>query len=398
MARYFLLTLSALLLTLGPKVTQQDVVGRALDLASIGHFEESLKQQGIDALTVGAFIGSANRWLEAGSGEKNARYLTAATFALEEVWQSTKASTLNSADGWTVGVDWSGAVNADRRDWSNTKLTDETAQFPIVAWACDLMSRRVGANRADADWWLASIGILENARAWRALVGMRDDSRAAKPVGTSTAREIIQGHLNHARLKLAAHPRVALAEALAQSMIEFGSFEPSSRGRPSVLRTERPYPTEAVLQTAITRFDSLRNLDEGTAGEAEIWIGYVELRQKRWERALARFEHAKRAVAEDVFLSAVINYLSGWVNEQLGQTDASIPAYARANSDFPRVRNLSTLLAAQLYLRGDRGPAYLILREGLVAPEPQIDLITQFERGDARRVRTHLDRIRGENR
>jgi hypothetical protein len=58
------------------------------------------------------------------------------------------------------------------------------------------------------------------------------------------------------------------------------------------------------------------------------------------------------------------------------------------------MRNLSTLLAAQLFVIGDRAEAYSVLEAGFKAEQPNFDLLTIFDRGDAHLVAADLVLLR----
>ena len=104
-------------------------------------------------------------------------------------------------------------------------------------------------------------------------------------------------------------------------------------------------------------------------------------------------ERARPELSER-FLAAVADYFSGWALEQMGRRDDAIAAYRRALSASPHSRNVSTLLAAQLFLANERTEAYAVLDAAFkVEPEP-IDLVVQFERGDGRFVSEYVARLR----
>jgi hypothetical protein len=58
------------------------------------------------------------------------------------------------------------------------------------------------------------------------------------------------------------------------------------------------------------------------------------------------------------------------------------------------MRNVITLLAAQLYAANQRTEAYQLLESLYSNPSHPRDLIVQFERGDARLVPEYIARLR----
>jgi len=117
------------------------------------------------------------------------------------------------------------------------------------------------------------------------------------------------------------------------------------------------------------------------------------MRRKQWPHAIEHLERA-RAPGADSFTVAVASYLEGWIHERMGHRAEAIAAYERANALAPRMRNLSVLLAVQLFLSNDRAAAYKILETGLNVDSPPFDLLTMFERADARLMPEYIRRMR----
>jgi tetratricopeptide (TPR) repeat protein len=183
-----------------------------------------------------------------------------------------------------------------------------------------------------------------------------------------------------------------MIEVVARVADELGTLRESNLDRPDILRDER-------LGTAVTRripqgirqFDALRD-EPALQGEAEVRIGYLELRRRRWADALVRFERA-RGLTTEPFLLAVTGYLAGWTLEQLERPDEAIAAYERAHAISPDMRDLSTRYAALLFTSGRRTDAHDVLA-AMHATDAPFELLTMFERGDARLVSEYLARLR----
>lgn len=122
-------------------------------------------------------------------------------------------------------------------------------------------------------------------------------------------------------------------------------------------------------------------------------LGYVALQRRRWSDALAHLDHARSLLTEP-FLIAVAEYFRGWLFEQMARPADAIVAYRRALELAPRTRNVATLLAAQLFLANERVEAYRILDDAFKAEPEPIDLVVQFERGQARLLPEYIARLR----
>jgi len=267
--------------------------------------------------------------------------------------------------------------------------------LPVVAWACARLDALqavspAALSPAERQWWLASIGMLQNAGTWRALEGGSPASDADRKAGLSAVgREIVTGHLAHARARLGDDPRVRLADAIAQTA-QFVR-RASGVGRVDVLRDEARSDHRQIA-AAQKRFHALAG-EPGLAGEIAVREGYLAVLLRKRSGALAHLDRARK-LTDDPFLIATADYLSGWIHEREGRPAEAIAAYRRAHASAPRVRNLSTRLAAQLFLTNERAEAYQILDAGLTTVPPVIDLITLLNRGDARQVPGYIDAMR----
>ncbi len=231
--------------------------------------------------------------------------------------------------------------------------------------------------------------MLQNAAAWRALEGGPAETEAQKARALTPAdRELVTGHLAHARTRLGDDPQLRLAEVLATARFP---GRPTGPGRLDVLRDERRSD-----QRQISAFQQrLRRLADlpGVAAEVAVREGYLDVLLLKYDSAMTHFERA-RNLTRDPFLLATMDYLSGWGHERSDRAAEAIAAYRRAHAFSPRVRNLSVRLAGLLYLRNEREEAYRILDAGLTTAPPVIDLVTLLNRGDARRVPSTLAAMR----
>jgi tetratricopeptide (TPR) repeat protein len=354
-----------------------DDIQRALDRYSAGDHDAAIA--GIDrAITAGALRAAAEQWIRTGEASTLARrQRVAAAFTLEAVWVATRSAEVIWDLEWTStwATPWDAHVSSPR------------SLLPIVSWGCKLISDAPAPHSADAVWLLASVGALQDVRAAGALLAYRGSPGPQPTWDPHVRRELTSGHLVHARAHTPAEPRWKLAELLAQVReLEMAPFHQ----RPGVLRN--PVWRPQALPRIQERLEELA-ADAALAREVRLRVAYIEIRRGRWREALAAIER-ERPLLTEPFLIAVAEYLRGWASEQLGQRVEAIAAYRRSLAIAPGMRNVITLLAAQLYAANDRTEAYAILENMHAAPSHPRDLIVQFERGDARLVPEYFARLR----
>jgi tetratricopeptide (TPR) repeat protein len=342
-------------------------IGDALDQYNRGEFSAAVKSVNTSALTAGMLTSDAERWIAAGDAMSHAhRQMIAAAFAIDLVWAATR-TTFNA--------------NADNRDrlkilvnyvWQNTLVWNELAECTVTVWARRAMPTSGPVASAEHAWWLASTGMLEDTHAWHELIG---------------------GQLGPARARVPGEPRWRLAEVLAHAGEDLGSLRETSSDRQDLLRDEALASQITHRIPHVEQDLAALEADTSLAGEAELHIGYLELRLRQWDSALAHFDRARQLTTEP-FLIETADYLSGWVYERMGRPADAVVAYRRVHAMSPRMRNVSTLLAAQLFLTNERAEAYTILNTALTAEPAPFDLLTMFERGGARFVPGYIASMR----
>lgn len=366
----------------------QSRVADVLDRYDRGEYDAGIASLNLDTLTVGALRTESERWIAAADTAGRARRrLTAAAFAVDAL----RIATTNADNAPSVEGDW----HLGLRPWDALSVRSVGARLPVVAWACGLVSGLDTTDPAERWWWLASVGILEDARAWDALVG-GSKLVSNPPLDPAMSRILQEGHLAHARRRFPDEPRWDLAEIVARSRRAVG---PSNRPldlmglrRADVLRDERHERSEAIAGVR-REFERLAREHPPLAGEAELHAGYLELVARRWRDALTHLERA-RPLVDEPFLLATLDYFRGWAHERLDEAAEAVASYERAHALAPNVRNLSILLAAQLYLANDRTRAFEVLDSALTASSAPDDLRAMFERGDARLVPDYVARMR----
>jgi len=314
-------------------------------------------------LTIDRFTSGLEYWIDsADMASARHRRRVGVAFALDAVWGATR-QLHNTSD----------FVRDLKGDPVRETLTSPASQGLVATWVARQLGSTDTADSLDRTLWLLTIGIAEDGCAWEALL------HAVLPI---------------ARKRLTDEPRLMLAEALAWSNHNLGPLRKEQPPGLGILRVERlPSSATRRIPEAIRAFEPLLRVSS-VAGEAELRLGYLELRRGRWPEALSRFGAAVEKTGDPVLVAAA-HYFSGWVLEQQRRPDDALAAYQKSYAITPLMFNLATRLSALLFLRNERAEAYLILDRAVKArPAPQ-DLLLTLERGDARFVPEWLASIRG---
>jgi tetratricopeptide (TPR) repeat protein len=377
--------------------TPGSVVGDALDLYSRGEHAAAISRSDVRHLLLGAVIAGADGWIAAGDpSARLRREQVASAFGLDLIWATTRNSRNAVADGSDPVY---GLMTPLQYPWQKLGLSDPKSEFWVVAWGCRLMPLSGPPSVAERSWWLASVGLLEDSYAWHELIGTGEAQISSTTLNgqsdSGIMRERFQGHLAHARRRFPDEPRLRLAQVVAQTAIDLYPRYNWLQDRPDVLRDDGDHLHHFLpkrVPESVRAFEALKT-DPSLAGEAELHIGYLELRRRQWAAAIQHFDNAGELVATPL-LQAQASYLAGWTHERLGHTAESIAGYRRALALAPGMRNVSTLLAAELFLTNQRAEAYTILKAGLTAEPAPFDLLTMFERGDASLVPMYIVKMR----
>ena len=363
-----------------------------LDRYAAGEFAKAIQEVDGSQWTARDFIASAQTWIDAADpATHRRREVVAAAFTLEVVWTSTRKMIggRETELAFASEPDMTTFMPSSR---ASQRLTSGSVVLSVTAWGCQLMSRPGPVAASERWWWLASVAVLEDSHLWRALIGGNKDDRSAE------RRELASGHLAHARERIPDEPRWRLAEVVAQEAIDMTRGAAEGPG-PAPLTRAHVLPDEPLPVLARSKISELEGefaalaQQPSLAGEAEVHLGYLAMRARRWDAALAHFDQARASTSEP-FLLATTSYLSGWIQEQLGHPSDALADYRRANALAPSQRNLSTRFAAQLFLAGERVEAYRILDDVLKAPNPPEDLYGMLKRGDERLVPEYLTHLR----
>jgi tetratricopeptide (TPR) repeat protein len=272
----------------------------AVALYADHRFDAAVHSLDGSALTVAQFTGALDEWIATGdSPSRVQRRLVAAAFALDAVWAATRTpwnARRDNADPWQ---------RVTPNEPARVQLHQFTSQPLVARWAFEQLPAPGTAASLVRTLWLTAVGVAQDGHAWHQL-----------------DREILPLALQ----RMPEEPRVRLAEAIARTNRELGPLREDASRRNDVLRIERLPPAIARrIPDAIAQFERLLG-DPAIGGEAELRIGYLELRRSRWPEALARFDGAAARLSEPM-LRAATHYLAGWVYEQLDRPEDAIAEY-----------------------------------------------------------------------
>jgi tetratricopeptide (TPR) repeat protein len=328
--------------------------------------------------SIEALTSSADRWIASGDpANRTRRQIIAASLALELAWRgAVEFSRLRAPFESNATYPNTSSVNQPKpaEIARSFPITDRRAQVLVIAWARDTLPRSGSVEPAERFWWLASVGVSEEAKAWLHL----------------------DEHLARARARVPDEPRWRLADLARRSRIDAHPAGSLDLVRPDGLDL---LGDKTLYRQAAGRIPQLQSefeklgLELSLAGEIELNLGYLDLLRAQWASALSHLDRS-RTLTDEPFLHAVADYLGGWANERLRRPAEALAAYRRANALVPHVRNLSFLLAGQLFLANERAEGYAVLDAAIHTDPAPPDLLTAFESGDARLVPSYLARLR----
>lgn len=352
-------------------------VASPFDLYAAGKHEAALllvdPKQSIDA-----FQSMAKEWISIGPDVQNRGFLVAA-ITLEIVWLAALETSRLLAP-WEIELtepDPSNRANSDPSWFDRTHSIADTsrplqsnrhAAARLIAWARGHLPTTGTPTPAERAWWMAAVGVLEESRAWL----------------------VLESHLGAARLRLPEEPRIQLSNLIRQVRIL------ATASGPDLRHTRRPDSIDRLTDRRLSA-GSLRRLKDlklqlttfrsvpSMAAEASLHSAYIDLVANEWKGAIIDSQAALVATDEPL-LRAVGEYFSGWAWQKLGQPAEAVSSYQRAFEAAPANRNVGVLLAQQLVLAGRSAQATEALDAIFRATVQPTDLVTQFERSDARLV------------
>jgi tetratricopeptide (TPR) repeat protein len=300
-------------------------------------------------------------------------------------------------------------------------------RLSFLSWACAIVRDHPTGSDAERLWYLTSVAVLQEFSSL-GLLPARSGDPSLRLVRQSTDRaELMTGHLAHARAAIPQEGRFRLAEVLARAAQTSVTAFSASRNwmDANELPVKHPPTNRDQLKDLADRLATLPAIErdltalsnhEALRAEVELNLGYLSVRQQRWDDALA---HLDRVVpfTHEAFLIAIDHYLRGWVLQRMDRRADAIAEYRLALDASPGARSISTMLADQLAQDGRQAEAYAVLDAALKASAaqadlhprrlagsgrggavfltaPSIDPWSQFQRGDARLVPTYFAQLR----
>lgn len=378
----------------GPQTAEPMRVARALDLYAEGAHQAAIEGRAFGRLDVAAAIAELDAWVgpldpKTATPDQRAEHARRRQFAARYAVDATA----HRGEGvrWWLGMplaDGQQPMGAGqivirgslgpRRPWPPV-FDDQGFNGPIVAWACEQLSKTGPVEPWEPWWWLTSIALLQEAGEWGMLRGnVAVTYGGASPPGWERAvrQQVSKGHLVEARARLGDHPRLRLAEAVTRAAaltdasrrhtVGAGASGPMVLGRYDVLR----HLEDAARALNSGPFASLERdfeallAEPGFEGEVSLRIAQLRLLRRDWSVALRWIDRAAGATDDRLHL-ATADYFRGWIFERTNRPAEALAAYRAAHARYDRSPNLNTLLAAQLMQAGERTRAAEVLERSM---------------------------------
>ena len=290
-----------------------------------------------------------------------------------------------------LAQDWinaGGSAAVDRRRLTAATMVLEytaarpTLSPPLIEWACEQLAK-YPAPALEQIWLRASIALVEGRQAWTILTG-------------ETA-----SHLAHARDRFPNNAHFKLAEAVAA---EATASDPSVRApsgdrgmvidlisaemldRPS----DRTSRQAARLQQASSTLEQLLT-EESIAAEAQLRLGYIQLRLGHRDVALQHFQRV--AGTGDPSVKYLARLFAGWTEASEGRVDEAAAEYRAALEVVPRARSASTLLTLLLVMNHRLADAEAIAAALMSTPEPADDPWRGYKLGSYHAYQALIDQL-----
>ena len=300
-------------------------------------------------------------------------------------------------------------------------------RLSFVRWACEIVRDHPAGSDAERLWYLTSIAVMQELSPVGLLPARRNDMTLRIARLPADRQEIAAGHLTHAIAAFPHEGRFRLTDVLTRGALT--SVIPLSASRNRMDANELPVKTPPTDRDQVQRLAELlaslpvieRDLEalaseDSIRAEVELNLGYLLVRQQRWDDALAHLDRVAPST-NDAFLICISHYLRGWVFQRTGRRDDAIGEYRLALDASPGARSISTMLADQLAQAGRQAEAYSVLDAGLkrsaaaVDSRPQLlsrggragampfvsqqlDAWDLFQHGDTRLIPTYITQLR----
>lgn len=386
----------AALIAIAASPRQEPTTAAALDRYSRGEHLAAI--QAIDGrdfgVTFDRLTSEADAWTKAGDASDGPRRrMVAAAFALDTMWSQARWASL--PDGNAPGF----AGRSPRRS---------DAALVVIAWGCQL-SKPSPASPAERWWYRATVAMLEAHGDWDVLEGHGGPKADSLLLSAGVGREYTGGHLSHAKTRFPDEPRWRLEPLFkAEQAADTWLRQPrTNAGGVGALRHDELSArqiADAVSRSFVALDRKLTDLDrELTAlaadpdpslrAEAVLHRAYWRIWYRDWATALEDLGRLSDP-ALDPYQRYMAAYFTGWAYQRLDRRADAIAAYRRAAAILPDGGSLSTLLAAQLFLDGQRAEAHVLLDSVFSTSPTALDPWLLFKQGDARLIDNAILRMR----
>ena len=304
------------------------------------------------------------------------------------------------------------------------------ARLRFFSWACDVVRDHPAGNDVERLWYLTSIAVMQEAGPLGFLPAARDDMSLRVARERADHDEVAAGHLAHAIAAFPNETRFRLADAWARAALTSVTTYSASHNwmQANEIPVKNPPADREQAKRLAERLATLPSIerdlqaltgDQQLRDEAELNLGYLAVRQQRWDEAIAHLDRVAPST-KDLFLVCMSHYLRGWVFQRTNRRDEAIAEYRVALAASPKARSISIMLADQLAQAGLQGEAYQVLDAGfkasLAAADPRIrisarggpagpsgtlafvdrrsDPWEQFQHGDARMIPAFFAQLR----
>lgn len=399
---------------------RQGEITKALDRYAVRDFDASLTTRPFDGHTVVSAIADLEGWLgprpDSNAGEPAIvewarRASVAAQFAVDVLAQRGSTRELFFMPLGDPTTQTRNSVEFRAELPSVPVFDDGRFNAPIIAWACAHVPKTGPVEAWEPWWWIASIGLLQDAGEWRMLGGspyVSEQQATSLPAWHRAVFDQVRvGHLAEAEARLGPRPQLRLAAAVVRSAsltdqtfrfaLSGSPLLPERFGRPDVLG----FLEEVGRDVSASRFSDVERdlqvllVEPEMEAEVALRIAQLRLMRRDWNTAIGWLDRAER-LATDVVHRATIDYFRGWVYERTSREDDALASYQAAYARITTSPNLNTLLAAQLMRVGARSEAATVLERFMLErfDHGRQDLWRVLVGGEARHVREHSRRMR----
>jgi tetratricopeptide (TPR) repeat protein len=291
------------------------------------------------------------------------------------------------------GKTWTKAAGASREphrrlaaatmalELANARMRDKWVPLrSLVEWGCELL-RAGPATEAERAWQLASIAVAEGALDSALLFSLPTNGRS-------------YDHLPHALQRFPRDARIAFAAKFAiQTLGSPGAANLQPHLEPPLDQLSRSV-YNPTYDTAVKKLTALFT-DPEVGAEAALRVGYLQLAELRFDRAIEAFDIAI-AHSQSSYVTYLAYFLEGRTFERQDKPADAKQAYARAAATIPEAQSAALAYAALLMRDGRTREANALVAASFIARPRPLDPWRLFPMGDYYRWPTLIASLRSE--